>query len=47
MAGMREPAAGFDEGLRSLVVAQAVDQAMHEGRVVDLAPLWARVRALS
>ena len=47
MAGLRAPAAGFNEGLRSLVVAQAVDQAMHEGRVVDLAPLWARVRALS
>lgn len=47
MAGLRAPAAGFDEGLRSLVVAQAVDQAMHEGRVVDLAPLWARVRTLS
>jgi predicted dehydrogenase len=46
MAGLRAPAAGFSEGLRSLVVAQAVDQAMHEGRVVDLAPLWARVKAL-
>jgi predicted dehydrogenase len=47
MAGLRAPAAGFAEGLRSLVVAQAVDQAMREGRVVDLVPLWARVRALS
>ena len=46
MAGLRAPAAGFAEGLRSLVVAQAVDQAMHEGRVVDLALLWARVQAL-
>lgn len=47
MAGLRDPAAGFAEGLRSLVVAQAVDQAMHEGRVVDLAPFWSRVRALA
>lgn len=47
MAGLRAPAAGFAEGLRSLVVAQAVDQAMNEGRVVDLAPLWSRVRGLS
>ncbi len=46
MAGLRAPAAGFAEGLRSLVVAQAVDQAMTEGRVVDLASLWARVQAL-
>jgi len=46
MAGLRAPAAGFAEGLRSLVVAQAVDQAMNEGRIVDLAPLWARVQAL-
>jgi predicted dehydrogenase len=47
MAGLRTPAAGFTEGVRSLVVAQAVDQAMHEGRVVDLAPLWARVGAFT
>ncbi len=47
LAGLRAPAAGFHEGLRSLVVAQAVDQAMNEGRVVDLAPLWACVRELN
>lgn len=47
MAGLRAPAAGFSEGLRSLVVAQAVDEAMRDGRVIDLAPLWARVSTLS
>lgn len=47
MAGLRAPAAGFTEGLRSLVVAEAVDQAMSEGRVVSLAERWARVQALA
>jgi predicted dehydrogenase len=40
MAGLREPAAGLREGIRSLVVVAAIDQAMHEGRVVDLQAAW-------
>jgi predicted dehydrogenase len=47
MAGRRPAAAGFTEGMRSLILAQAIDQAMTEGRVVDLAPLWSQVKELS
>lgn len=46
MAGIRPPVAGFNEGIRSLVAAQAIDQAMTEGRVVDLDPLWKQVAPL-
>ncbi len=46
MAGFRPPSAGFQEGLNSLVVCEAIDNAMRERRVLDLAPFWARVRTL-
>lgn len=42
MKGEEKPAAGFSEGVRSLLVAHAMDTAMAEGRVVDLGPLWER-----
>lgn len=35
------PACSGEEGLRSAVVALALDQAAREGRVVDLEPTWA------
>lgn len=47
LAGRRSPAAGFAEGLHSLVVAQALDTALASGQVVDLAPLWARADDLT
>ena len=47
MAGRAEPAAGIAEGLRSLVTAQAIDEAMERGAVVDLRPYWARVERLN
>jgi predicted dehydrogenase len=36
LAGRRPPAAGIDEGIRSLRLAEAIDTAMREGRVVVL-----------
>lgn len=47
LAGLRPPAAGFAEGLASLTLALALDQARETGRVVDLAPLHARADLLS
>lgn len=47
MAGELPPAAGILDGIRSLVVAQAMDRAMHEGRVVDIAPTWLQVQSLT
>jgi predicted dehydrogenase len=35
----KPPLASVDEGVRSCAVAIAIDQAMHEGRVVSLSPL--------
>jgi predicted dehydrogenase len=40
MAGLRAPAAGIEEGMRSLVVAEGIDQAMRTGQVVDLRPVY-------
>lgn len=37
------PSAGMVEGLESAVTCFAIDDAMNEGRVVDLAPYWKRV----
>ncbi len=37
----RPPAAGVEEGIRSAFTAFGIDQALDEGRVVDLRPLWA------
>ena len=37
----RTPAAGFPEGVRSLALAEAIDTAMDEGRVVEMDALWA------
>lgn len=36
LAGRRPPAAGFKEGIRSLLLADAIDTAMIEGRVVEV-----------
>jgi len=46
MRGEQPPAAGVAEGIRSLVVSEAIDRAMREGRVVGLASEWERVRDL-
>jgi hypothetical protein len=35
-----KPKCGGKEGLRSTVVALAIDEARIQGKVVDLAPLW-------
>lgn len=37
------PKCGGDEGLESAVVALAIDQAMHEKRVVELEPVWKKL----
>ena len=42
LLGKRAPAAGFPEGVNSLVVANAIDEAMDNGVVVDLRPQWQR-----
>jgi len=42
LLGKRTPAAGFPEGVNSLVVANAIDEAMDNGVVVDLRPQWQR-----
>lgn len=39
------PLAGIAEGLRATAVANAIDEAMATGRVVDLKPLWERIDA--
>ena len=36
MRGESAPAASFDEGIRSLIVAQALDRSMYEGRVTEV-----------
>jgi predicted dehydrogenase len=46
LAESRAPAAGFTEGIRSLVVANAVDEAMEKGVVVDMRPQWKRVASV-
>jgi hypothetical protein len=46
LAESRAPAAGFTEGIRSLVVAKAVDEAMEKGVVVDMRPQWKRVASV-
>ena len=38
LLGKRTPAAGFPKGVNSLVVANAIDEAMDNGVVVDLRP---------
>lgn len=43
MAGRAAPAAGLLEGIRSLVLANAIDQAMEENKIIDVSPLWRRV----
>lgn len=43
--GRRDPAAGFAEGVRSLALANAIDTAMDEGRVVDMNPTWRELEA--
>lgn len=35
-----KPIAGMDEALRSAITCFGIDQALDEGRVVDLTPLW-------
>lgn len=45
MRGKRLPAAGFAEGVRSLAISNAIDQAMDEGRIVDLAPTWSQLES--
>lgn len=46
LRGGAEPLAGILEGVRSLVVAQAIDAAMERGEVVDLRPTWRRVERM-
>ena len=46
LAESRAPAAGFTEGIRSLVVANAVDEAMDKGAVIDIRPQWKRVASV-
>ena len=46
LAESRTPAAGFTEGIRSLVVANAVDEAMDKGAVIDMRPQWKRVASV-
>ena len=38
-----QPMAGIEEGLKSAVVAFAIDQALDEKRIVELTPLWDEV----
>jgi hypothetical protein len=40
MANQTPPKATGEEGFRSALVCLAVDQAMQEGKIVDLEPLW-------
>ena len=42
LLGKRKPTAGFPKGVNSLVVANAIDEAMDNGVVVDLRPRWQR-----
>jgi len=39
------PLIGVEEGIQSALVCFAIDEAMDTGKVVDLNPLWARVKA--
>jgi len=45
LLGKAAPKAGMAEGVRSLTVALAIDQAMDTGRVVDLRPTWKQLSA--
>jgi predicted dehydrogenase len=45
LRGNAKPEAGMVEGLRSLAIANAIDQAMDTGSVVNLRPIWKRLRA--
>ncbi len=47
LAESRTPATGFTEGIRSLVVANAVDEAMDTGMVIDMRQQWKRVASFS
>ena len=47
LAGQREPAAGFIEGLRSLTTIAALDAAMDTGTVIDLRGTWAAAARIS
>jgi len=38
-----EPLASVEEGINSAVAAFGIDQALDEGTIIDLRPLWARV----
>ena len=40
------PAAGLIEGMKSLLVVEAMDRSMQEGRVVDLSEGWSRIARL-
>lgn len=42
--GKRAPAAGFTQGVRSLALANAIDQSMREGRMIDITPTWAMLK---
>jgi hypothetical protein len=39
------PIIGVEEGIQSALVCFAIDEAMDAGKVVDLNPLWALVKA--
>jgi len=45
MLGGTAPAAGFREGLEATLSCLAIDRALDEGEVVDLAPTWERIDA--
>jgi len=40
MTDGQAPESGIEEGLKSAITAFGIDQAMMEGNVVDMAPLW-------
>lgn len=46
LRGEDSSGAGFAEGLRSLVLAKAIDEACEEGSVVDLSSDWRRIETL-
>jgi len=46
LQGQKQPKASMAEGIRSLAVALAMDEAVDTGRVVDLRPTWKRLRGI-
>ena len=46
LLGQAPPKAGMADGIRSLTVALAMDQAMDTGQVVDLRPTWKQLRPM-